>query len=135
MDADVHEERLGALEDHAKKTELQLSELTHQVRGLATVQQAQNAKLDKITDALAASQYAPKFDFQKTLTTVRDLFVICSTIAVLSIWLVNILRAADTEVTNVKMNYIERTQELQAKYLEKLEGKFGWMPRIEGRAQ
>lgn len=133
MDIGEQEERFSNLENHARSQEKQLGDLQHQVRNLAQVQNAQTVKLDKIAEAVTKQEFSPRFDFQKSVQIVRDLFVVAATIGGLSIWLVITLTAANDQVAAVKLEYITKTQELHKQALERLESRFGWVPRVEGK--
>jgi uncharacterized coiled-coil protein SlyX len=123
------EARLAALEEHGRHTEKQLGELSHQVRNLAQVQAGQTAKLDRIADAVSRQEYAPRFDFQRSVQTVRDLFVISGTLGALAIWLVVTLTAATDQVTEVRIQSIMRDQHDMKDDLK----RFNWVPKLEGR--
>ena len=124
-------QRLSALEEHARSTETQLGELSQQVRGLASVQSGQSAKLDEIAKAVTRQEFAPRFDFAKSVSVVRDIFAILSIIGGLSIWLVLTLTAADNRVTDTTLSFILKRMERTDAVIQKLESRLDWGARTE----
>lgn len=122
------DDRLGTLERHAVKTESRLD-------GIERTQVDHGAKLERIVNAVTGFESRPRFDVHKILSSVRDLVVVASVFASLSLWFVLTITAANDKATELEIKHQAEKVEIKLSAFRErlawLENGLRWTAQIE----